>query len=127
MKKNVLFLIITVLLVLSSCTKAARVNKKIDGEWNVETIGGESLSQGDKYVFKFEKDKGGKGAFTLTMTYTGGSDVEVGNYILEDDKYLYLRWAADSYSYVLRIQEYSKTELKLLDEDDNSVWVLKKI
>jgi hypothetical protein len=127
MKKNALLLIMTVLLVLSSCSKANKVNKSIDGEWNVETIGGQNMDPGEKYVFKFDKDKKGKGSFTITYTYLGGTDVEIGNYILEDDKYLYLRWAADSYAYALKIQEYSKTELKLLDEDDNSSWVLRKI
>ena len=127
MKKYVLFLIMAVVLVVTSCSKANKVNKSIDGEWNVETLAGESMPPGEKYVFKFEKDKKGKGSFTITYTYIGGSDVEIGNYILEDDKYLYLRWAADSYAYVLKIQEYSKTDLKLIDEDDNTIWVLKKI
>jgi hypothetical protein len=126
MKKNVFLFMMATLFILSSCSKAAKVNKKIDGEWNVESIGGQSLDPGETFVFKFEKDKAGKGSFTITTSYQGNSDTEIGNYILEDDQYIYLRWAADSYAFVLKIQEYSKTELKLLDEDDNSVWILKK-
>jgi hypothetical protein len=37
-----------------------------------------------------------------------------------------MRTAAESFAYVLKIQEYSKTELKLFDEDFSEVWILKK-
>lgn len=126
MKKNLILLVVTSLFIMTSCSKDATVNKKIEGEWIVESIDGSLFVPGESIVFKFEKDKQGKGAFTITETYDGSNDTQIGNYILEDDQYIYLRTAAESYALVFKIQEYSKTELKLFDEDDSDLWVLKK-
>jgi hypothetical protein len=126
MKKNLILLVVTSLFIMTSCSKDATVNKKIDGEWNIESIDGSAFLPGESIVFKFEKDKQGKGAFTITETYDGATYTQIGNYILEDDQYIYMRTAEESFAYVLKIQEYSKTELKLFDEDFSEVWILKK-
>ncbi|MCC7452523.1 MAG: hypothetical protein IT222_00040 [Crocinitomix sp.] len=126
MKKNLILLVVTSLFIMTSCSKDATLNKKIDGEWIVESIDGTTFLSGMSIVFKFEKDKQGKGAFTITETYDGSTDTQIGNYILVDDQYIYLRTATESYALVFKIQEYSKTELKLFVEDDSDLWVLKK-
>ena len=55
MKKLLSALVISAT-VLFSCSKEAKLSRKIDGEWNVTTIDSEPLVS-ESIVFKFEKDK----------------------------------------------------------------------
>jgi len=73
-------------------SKEAKLNRKIDGEWNVTTVDGNPVSASTGYesiVFQFEKDKKGKGNVTLTASSASTAQlpsfVYTGTYTLNED------------------------------------------
>ena len=124
MKKSLFILLfILVSLTFSSCSKDAKINRKIDGEWNVVTIGGEPLDVNTSYVFKFIKDKKLTGDGTLTETWGTSTYVSPLTYSVADEKIICV---LDGYAEVLSILTLEKDKLELIDSD-NTLLVLKRI
>jgi len=66
--KKILFLAVAIL-ALVSCSKESRLNKKIDGTWDIVSVNGQLPSSiGLTMTIEFTKDKKGKGAFTSKIT-----------------------------------------------------------
>ena len=70
--KKFLFLSVAILaFVLGSCSKEARLNRKLDGKWELTTEDGVAVAEEDKITVEFTKDKDGKGAVTMASTSQG--------------------------------------------------------
>ena len=57
---------LTVAFIVTSCTKAGKLNRRLDGEWNLVTYDGQALPAGATVVLQFSKEKKGKGTYTMT-------------------------------------------------------------
>lgn len=110
--KKVVSAIFAIVILLSSCSKEKKLNKKLDGEWNITSYDGVSLASGETEVISFDKDKK-EGSYTWTYTDASGSDVETGTYTLTDDKAITFKSTSLGVDYPATIEEYSKTKLKL--------------
>jgi len=129
MKKLLSALVISAT-VLFSCSKEAKLNRKIDGEWNVTTIDSEPLVS-ESIVFKFEKDKKGEGNVLITETGTtsnqAGSTTYTGTYTLNEDTEINTILTSDGGTQSLKfiVSEYDNNTMKLVDEDA-SIYELEK-
>lgn len=120
MKKSLFILLAVVATLIASCSKDAKINRRIDGEWKVVSIGGAALASDESYTWKFGKDKRftGDGTFTvvdLTGTYTMPFTYTVGSEKIT----LIVDGTSDIYS----VTKYEKKNLELIDSD-GVVWVL---
>lgn len=69
MKKLIYAAFILLAVAFTSCSKEARINRKLDGEWKVTSIEGQSLPTDQNMYFTFDKDgKKGKGTYTAAMS-----------------------------------------------------------
>ena len=131
MKKVLSIVAIAMLFIATSCSKEAKLNRKLDGEWNVTSISGEALitSEGS-LVFKFEKDKNGNGKVTMTQAeiYQGAtmSYSYSGTYILTKDDVITMTLVDGTTSdvYPVIVSSYDKTNMTFTL--DSEVFVLKK-
>ncbi|MEY5001144.1 MAG: hypothetical protein RLZZ211_1180 [Bacteroidota bacterium] len=120
MKKSVLILLAIIVSITFSCSKDAKINRQIEGEWNVVTLAGDPVPVGESYVFKFNKDKKLSGDGTLTENWGTGSYVTPFTYSVSDEKIICI---LDGYSEVLSVLTIEKDKLELIDSD-NAIWVL---
>jgi len=117
--------------VLASCSKESKLNRKIDGTWDVVTISGVAPSAFGVTTFTiaFSKDKKGTGTYTTTMVGATGTDTGTGTYELTDDTKITMTNTPDAGEVatadVSTVTDYSKTDMTLTDSD-NAVIVLKK-
>lgn len=125
--KKVLFALVAVAMIAASCSKESKLNRKLDGTWNVQSFGGVALAAGQSMSITFSKEKKGKGTYSMTQTfpplpaYTDG-----GTYTLVEDKTMYmLSSTAGSTQDTLTVTAYSKTDLTLTSTDLTAI-VLKK-
>jgi hypothetical protein len=131
MKKVLSIVAIAMLLIATSCSKEAKLNRKLDGEWNVVSLDGESMvaSEGT-LTFKFEKDKKGNGIVTLTESdiYQGTttSDTYSGTYTLTKDDIITMTLVEGTTSdvYSVIVSSYDKSNMTFILDGD--VFVLKK-
>ncbi len=131
--KKFLFLSVAILaLVLGSCSKEAKLNRKIDGKWDIVTFAGISpASLGiTSFTIEFTKDKKGKGAYTSTSTSSTGTDSSTGTYVLTDDTKITMTENASANNSTptpdaMTVTDYSKTDLTLTDASGKAI-VLKK-
>jgi hypothetical protein len=129
--KKLMMVLFVATTVLASCSKESKLNRKIDGTWDVVTISGVAPSAIGitSLTIAFSKDKKGKGTYTTTMVGATGSDTGTGTYELTDDTKITMTntpaagevATAD----VSTVTDYSKTDMTLTDTD-NTVIVLKK-
>jgi uncharacterized protein (TIGR03066 family) len=127
MKKVLSIVAIAMLFIATSCSKEAKLNRKLDGEWNVTTVDGVAPEAGTSMSIKFEKDEKGTGKVTMTETGGGMSFSLPGTYTLTDDKSIsmVLTFMGDAETSVFTVSDYSKSELTMADED-GSVFKLEK-
>jgi hypothetical protein len=118
--KKIAFLSLVVMFVLASCSKSNKLNRSLDGTWNVVKINENPLPTGFSYSLKFTKEKNGKGAFTFTSSV---SPSQTGTYSLIDDTKIVLTYSAEDIDTVT-VVSYSKTDLKINDGEQN--WELTK-
>jgi PBP1b-binding outer membrane lipoprotein LpoB len=126
--KKFLFLSVAILaFVLGSCSKEARLNRKLDGKWEVTTVDGNTVSDLDKYTVEFTKDKKGKGSVMYTSTSIGLSFI--GFYDLEKNEKITVTMNLNGTTdtSVQKVKEYSKSKLVLTDEDGTNVTEFKKL
>lgn len=123
--KKLMMMLVAVTLIFASCSKEAKLNRKLDGEWNVETIDGITMS-GYTMVFEFEKDKK-EGDVTITATQAGESpEIYKGTYKLTKDDIITMTLidGTSSEIYIATVNSYSKSDLTLTLDGD--IYVLKK-
>ena len=118
-------------MVLASCSKESRLNRKLDGTWDVVSYGTYTPASMELTAFNiaFSKDKKGVGSYTTTMTSAAGTETGTGTYVLTDDTKITMTSTPvagyTSTPDVNTITDYSKTDLTLTDAD-GVVIVLKK-
>lgn len=129
--KKILFLAVAIL-ALVSCSKESRLNKKIDGTWDIVSINGQLPSSIGltSMTIEFTKDNKGKGAFTTKMTEGSFSESSTGTYVLTDDTKITMTETPTSGQVStpedMTINSYSKTDLTMTSVEDNTVIILKK-
>ena len=120
MKKSLFIMFAIVATILVSCSKDAKINRRIDGEWKVISIGGEALAADEIYTFKFNKDKKETGDGTIVYTDSFGTESTPFTYTVASEK---ITLIVDGYSEVLSVTKYEKDKLELIDSS-SEVWVL---
>jgi len=120
--KKLALLFVAVTLVLASCSKERKLNKRLDGEWTLATWDGTALPSGESLTIKFEKDKKDNGKYTSTYTGALGTDIETGTYTLEADEKITMTDASGSST--ATVTSYDKENLTI--NDDGDVMVFKK-
>ncbi len=120
MKKSLFVLLALIATITFSCSKDAKINRRIDGEWNVVTLGGVPLDVDESITFKFIKDDKLTGDGTITETWSSGSYTTPFTYTVGSEKIIFV---IDGSSEVLSVLTYEKDKLELIDSD-NEVWVL---
>jgi hypothetical protein len=130
--KKFLFLSVAILaFVLGSCSKESKLNRKLDGKWDVVTFSGITpASVGiTTFTIEFSKDKKGKGSYVSTSISSFGTDTSTGTYELTDDTKMTMTETPTagntSTPDAITINSYSKSDLTLSDSD-GTVIVLKK-
>lgn len=115
--KKFLFLSVAILaFVMASCSKEARLNRKLDGKWEVTTEAGVAVEDADKYTITFTKDKKGKG--TLVFASTVDALAIAGTYELDKNEKITITFTGSTTPEVLTVKEYSKSKLVLVDSDN---------
>lgn len=112
MKKMLFVMLAVVAVVAASCSKEAKLNKTLDGTWNVTKIDGAALPTGMSMKITFVKGKKGVGTYTSVTTIPGfGTDTQTGSYELEDDTKLYMTPTGGTKD-TTTVVSYSKTDIK---------------
>lgn len=124
--KKLLSALVICATVLFSCSKEAKLNRKLDGEWNVTLMDNEAVASDEAMTFKFEKEKNGKGTITLTDAYSGFSFA--GTYELNKDEVInaVFSFLGDEETWNFVVTEYSKDKLKLVDDEATTYELVKK-
>lgn len=108
--KKFLFLSVAILaFVLGSCSKEAKLNRKLDGKWEITTVNSVAVPAADAYTITFTKDKKGKGA----VVYSVGALSITGTYVLTEDKTITVTIGGGAD--VMTVSDYSKDKLVLVD------------
>ena len=119
MKKGLFLMLALVAVVMVSCSKDAKINRRIDGEWRVVTIGGFPVEP-DIIIFTFNKDRKKDGDGSLSWTNDNGTEVSAFTYSINDQK---ITMTLDGTTEVLSVTKYEKDDLQFSDSD-NDLWVL---
>ena len=109
-----------VLAVVSSCSKDAKINRRLDGEWQVVSIGGVAPEATESYVMKFIKEDKLTGNGTLTYTFMSQSYTDAFTYTVLDQK---ITLIIDGTAEILTVTTYEKDRMELVDSDGD-LWVL---
>jgi formate/nitrite transporter FocA (FNT family) len=118
MKKSFVFMLLAVVFVLASCSKESKLNRKLDGTWNLSKINGAALSSGFSQKITFTKDKKA-GTYSVSGTVLGVPFSDAGTYTLEADTKLTMTSnAAGATASTVTIVSYSKTDMTAKDGDD---------
>jgi hypothetical protein len=109
-----------IFIAVSSCSKDAKINRRIEGEWKVVSIGNEVLSSNYTLTMKFIKDEKKNGSGTITEVDNGTSETTSFTYNVSDEK---ITLVVDGIAEVLTVKKYEKEKLEFLDSY-NEIWVL---
>lgn len=130
MKKIIYSTIIVALVTLASCSKDAKINKRIDGTWKVTTFEGDAVPTGDVITFEFSKSdkKEGTGSrkFTDEVGNSFGQDF---TYTLADEKLSITTTSTflGATTQVYDVVEYTKTKFKISDTVDGDITEMEKM
>jgi len=86
MRKMMFIMLAVVALTATSCSKEARINRKLDGEWKAVTFEDQAVQDGEAYTLSFSKDKSNDGTGILTYSYSSLSYSQSFTYVLAEDK-----------------------------------------
>ena len=120
MKKGLLVLLVAVLAVVSSCSKDAKINRRLDGEWTVVSIGGVAPQATESYVMKFIKEDKLTGNGTFTYTFMSQSFTDAFTYSVLDQK---ITLVIDGTADIFSVTKYEKDRMEMIDTDGD-LWVL---
>lgn len=130
--KSALLPLLLLLVFLSSCSKDARYNRKMDGTWKVTVSNGETIpnqSYSEK-TYTFTKTTRTSGDVSVRVVPIMGNAYEYsGNYTLVDDGRLHIE-AADPNGVLIKLEfqlnEVEKTKMKWTVVANGAVEVLEK-
>jgi hypothetical protein len=137
MKKGLLMLLIAVLAVASSCSKDAKINKRLDGEWKVVTIGGVAPAEGE-YTFHFTKEYKSTGYGKIYLSWDNYLIFDAFTYSVLDQKITLMVYGSDWSDelappgpgpFILdpveiwSVTKYEKDRMEMVDSNGD-VWVL---
>jgi uncharacterized protein (TIGR03066 family) len=121
MKKGLVLMMLAVVFVMASCSKESKLNRKLDGKWNLTKIDGNALPSGYTASITFTKDKKA-GTYSSTYSFAGISGTDTGTYTLEGDTKITTKSnATGSTESTATVTEYTKTTLILTDGDGDTV------
>lgn len=113
-------LLVAFLAVTASCSKDAKINRRLDGEWKVVSLAGQAPGANESYTFKFTKEDKLTGNGTLTSTFLSQSFVDAFTYSVLDQKItLIVAGTAEIFS----VTKYEKDKMELVDSSGD-VWIL---
>jgi hypothetical protein len=112
--------LVAVLAVVSSCSKDAKINRRLDGEWTVATIGGVAPEATESYVMKFIKEDKLTGNGTFTYTFMSQSYTDAFTYSVLDQK---ITLILDGTAEIFSVTKYEKDRMEMVDTDGD-LWVL---
>lgn len=120
MRRNLFILLAVFATVAFSCSKDAKINRRIDGEWKVVSLGGFAIPVDESIIFKFIKEDKLAGDGTLTEISSSGTYATPFTYVVGSEK---ITIVIDGTSEILSVLTYDKDKLELIDSDSD-VWVL---
>ncbi|MES2588607.1 MAG: hypothetical protein V4622_06455 [Bacteroidota bacterium] len=123
MKKVLFALLAFSALTFSSCSKDAKINRRIDGSWNVVSIDGETMPSGSSYVMNFTKDKKTTGDGSIVVTDGGATETLAFTYSVTDEV---LTFVHDGITETLKVKTYEKKKIEFVDSysGGDEIWVL---
>jgi hypothetical protein len=121
MKKVICATFLLVAVLISSCSKEDRINRKLDGEWKVTSISGESFNPGEAIYITFEKDgKEGKGS--IQYVEETKNETNSFTYTLSDDQLtIIVSDGTDVDTEVLTINTYESKKIEMTDSDNDKL------
>lgn len=114
MRKTAFIFLALVALVLASCSKDAKINRTIQGDWKTVSIAGVALEAGESLIWTFNKEDKLTGSGTTTYTFAGVSYTDAFTYSVADQK---ITAVVDGEAEVLSVTKYEKDEVNLVDAD----------
>jgi len=124
--KKIISVLLGVAIMVASCSKEKKLNKRLDGEWEAVSYDGQTPVSGESIVLKFDKDKNGKGKYSFTYTVPSSSFTWGGTYELIDDTKISMLETDSTAPLVLLVKEYSKNDLTLTNADGLEPGIFKK-
>jgi len=123
-------ILIFIVVILTSCRPEVVLNKKLNGEWALRSINGNTLADGYSEVFRFEEDKA-EGDIMITEITNGLVAVKKGTYSLVKSSNITVAIPNNSSEYPYDITVYdvvksTKGELELLRVSDSFVFIFSK-
>ncbi len=112
-----------VLIILTSCSKEQRTNRKLDGEWNATVFMGYTPNSDESYTFTFNKDKDGEGTGTVKEVDGFYTDVYGMQYFIKNDR---LTMIIDQDALVFTISSMTNQKITLIDTYDETTILEKK-
>jgi hypothetical protein len=124
MKKGLLVLFVAIIAVVSSCSKDAKLNRRLEGEWKTTSIDGQTMAEyfgGDVSItWKFEKEDKLTGSGSTTYSIMGEQETYPFTYTIKDEA---ITLTANGVSDIFSVTTYDKDKIEMVDED-GYVWVL---
>jgi hypothetical protein len=120
MKKIIFFSISVITILLTSCSKETKLNRKIDGDWLLIEMNDQKVTDQEELIYSFEKDRKGKGNVQSKNTNEDGIITTYnGTYTLIEDTKIIMTFnyngLLESQSYLILKATHSK--LKLADSE----------
>ena len=124
MKKGLLVLFIAIIAVVSSCSKDAKLNRRLDGEWKTTSIGGETIAEywgeDGSITWKFEKEDKLTGSGSITYSFFGVVESEPFTYTIKDEA---ITLTIDGDNEIFSVTTYDTDKIEMKDAYGD-VWVL---
>lgn len=124
MKKIVYSIIIVAIVLVASCSKDVKINKKIEGIWKVSIYEGEVVALDDEITYQFTKSDKKKGNGILNFKDKSANNLTINfSYTLQDKKLNITTHSTfiDSTILVYDVIEYSKTKIKITNTADGNI------
>ncbi|MCE3295707.1 MAG: hypothetical protein K0R65_1421 [Crocinitomicaceae bacterium] len=128
MKRLLFGLLAVTAMAMTSCSKDAKINKRLDGEWKVTSYDGEAPESGETEIYSFKKTEklSGTGTYSYAST-SGGSSVSISfpfTYVIGDEKItVTVDYGSGSDSEIFEVVTYEKDKMEF-KESDGTITVL---
>lgn len=102
---------------ITSCSKEAKINKKLEGTWVATTYDGVAVTTGFGYEVTFNKDEKntGTGSYIVSLFGVPSSPIAF-SYVLNEDKMTYTETVSGTVG-TYTITTYTDEELQWTDAD----------